>query len=137
MYLFSQVCQWEKFAESRAGTGCVDGSASDGVVPRLRAGREHDEREGVEFDDIGRRAARVAGAFSNLNSAKWWNADLDRFAGCNPCELLQNPPNSRCHRGAILDTRPNIVDRFSAGVVRYSGLGHALTLAGVKVGFGV
>lgn len=85
----------------------MNDTARHGAVPRFEARDQGDERHGIQFDNIRRRAARMSGSVNNLNRPERGDPNLDRFTWCTSRQLLQDPPHRERHDGTIRLTLGN------------------------------
>jgi len=125
MVLFSQGRQGHEFDEGRTGSRRADCAAIDGRIPRLVSYRERHKRRGIEFDDIRRCPSRVTEPLDNLNRPVRGYSHLDRFAGSDSAEFLQDEPHGDRCRVAIGRATSNQRDSGSAARGIDLGKGHA------------
>ena len=125
MSLFSQGGKGYEFREGRPRSRCSNGPATDGLIPRFVPNREGHESRRIQFDDVGRGSSGVTKSLDELDSAVGRNTHLDRLAGRESREFLQDEPH--CYGGGfpIGRTVPNRGDRDSATLNGDSGKGHA------------
>lgn len=125
MLLFSQDGKGHEFRECRAGSRGTNGTAVDGRIPRLVPDCERHENRRVEFDHVGRGSSGVTEPLNDLDCAVGRNTHLDRLAGRESREFLQDEPH--CYGGGfpIRRTVPNRGDGGSATLNGDSGKGHA------------
>jgi len=95
MLLFSQGGQGDQFREGRPSSRGTNSPTTNGRLPRLVTNGERHERRRVEFDDVRRGSPGVTEPLNNLNGSVGRNTDLDRLAGGDAGEFLQDKTH-RC-----------------------------------------
>lgn len=73
----------------------------------------------------------MARAFDDLNCAKWWHPNFDRFTWSNARQLLQDPTNRERRQDSLAHVvAGKRANRGATVGVRDTGKRHATTLTG-------